>query len=68
MITAGARATITIEVSHLGGWGEECQIAQVYKQAAEGARGKIGNLIHSHPDIKIIGEVNVTAIFTETKR
>ncbi len=69
-IDAGARVTLTIEISSLGSWGGDCTVAQIYKQAAEEAVGRLRNLIGKHQlmhSMKIVGEPQVTGVFTMEK-
>jgi hypothetical protein len=61
---AHARATFTIEVSNIGSWGHECQLAQIYKQATESAVGKIRNAL-APTDVRIVGDIKITAILID---
>lgn len=64
-MTTSARAIVTIEVSGIGTWGPKCDLAQVYKQAAESAVHAIRQaLIESKSDkrFEIIGEPKITAV------
>ncbi len=66
-ITAGARVTVTVEVSRCGGWGPDCKIDQVYKQAAESAIDYITNRVDRDHRLKIIGEPKVSMIISEAE-
>lgn len=37
--TAVARVRVMLEIPVKGSWGDDCTVAQVYKQAVDGARG-----------------------------
>lgn len=62
-ITTGAVATLTVRISGLGAWGDDCPMTQVYEQAAEAAidylRSKVRGDLNN---IEIVGEPKVTAI------
>lgn len=57
--TAQVEVTISVAISG-GGWGGDCTVAQVHKQAADQARGKIHGL--AKEGIRIVGEPRVTAV------
>lgn len=62
-ISARARVSLTIEVDVGGGaWGGECTVAQVHKQALDGARNRMSGLLQKERDIRIVGEMQVTMI------
>jgi hypothetical protein len=61
---ATARATVVVEVIIGASWGGQCSVAQIAKQAADEARGKILNLFATK-GIHMIGEPVVTAVFTK---
>lgn len=59
-----ARATLTVEIYALGSWGKDCQLDQVYKQAAEAAIGRLENCKDLR-NIRIIGKPIITAVLVE---
>ncbi len=63
---ATARVQITVEVE-AGSWGSDCQISQLYKQAAESGKSTLINALKpgEHGLIKIVGEPKVFGILTE---
>ena len=65
-INAKARVQITVEVE-ASSWGEDCSIGQLYKQAAESARGTLIAALKpgEHGRVTIIGEPKVIGIITE---
>jgi len=71
-VTARARVTVTIEMPVEDTWGDDCDIAQVQKQAKDTAFGylsaspKIGSMLQIG-QAKIIGEMKVVAILVENK-
>ncbi len=64
MTTARAVVTVTLELRVSGSWGEDCTIAQVYRQAEASARGIIRNKLGT--DVQIKGEPKVTAVMAES--
>lgn len=65
-------ATVRIEIELVeSAWGGDCPLEQVYKQARDGALGRIGRLsrgeIAGPSDIRIIGEPIVTAVLVPEK-
>jgi hypothetical protein len=67
-ITAGVVVTLTIEVSNCGTWGIGCDIAQVHKQAMDGAIGYVKDRCDKDRRIRIIGQPQVRTIITEEIR
>ena len=64
-IQASARVQITVEV-HEAAWGGDCQISQLYKQAAEGGVAQLRKaLIDAKLCHTIIGEPKVIGVMTE---
>jgi hypothetical protein len=61
-VTAGARVTVTVEVTGCGTWGTDCRIDQVHRQAAEEAIGYIRNRTERDRRLRIIGEPKVTMV------
>lgn len=71
-LRARARAVVTIEVDLDGAWGENCDLAQVYKQAEDELRNKLENWRSSKYEpsfvqYRLIGEPKITAILVEDK-
>lgn len=63
MATASARVTITLELDVTGGgWGHECTIAQVHKQALDGARNRVAEIIKGQHGVKLVGEMKVNVL------
>ncbi len=60
-----ARVEVTLEVNLLDRWGSDCEIKQLFKQAADGAVLKVGNLIHGDPTIRLKSKPKVTAVLVE---
>lgn len=62
-------AKVTCEVEVVlggGGWGSECTVAQIYKQAADQAENRLHQL--RREGIKLVGKPQVTAVlFPENK-
>ena len=64
--TAKARVQVTLEVEAGSGWGEECTIGQLYKQAEESAMIAVNNAIgKSGINARVIGDAKVIGILTE---
>ncbi len=63
-ISAGARVTLTVEVSNLGAWGADCTVAQVREQAIESALSHLGHALKDGQRFRIIGEPKVTGVLT----
>ncbi|EPN2803995.1 hypothetical protein ACTWOG_001660 [Serratia marcescens] len=63
----GAKVTLTLELTNLGSWGPDCKIDQVYRQALEQARGRLGRLFNGQSDIQIVGRPVVQAISTDVE-
>ena len=57
---------MTIEISVHSSWGENCEISQVYKQAAEEALGIVKHAM-TEARFSIKGEPAVTAVLVERK-
>lgn len=74
-VSASAKVRMVVEVHGLGSWGEECQLAQIHKQAKEAAVSRLKRETKSDAEaavlgrsFTIIGEPEVIAIFTEEER
>lgn len=63
--TAQVEVTVRVAVSG-GGWGGDCTVAQIHKQAADSARQQIYAL--AKEGISIVGEPRVTAVLCPPKR
>lgn len=64
--TTGAVVTLTIEISNVGSWGPECQMDQVYRQAAESAIGRVRNAFAKDArGVRVVGTPVVQAITTD---
>ena len=68
-IQAKARVQLTVEVAILDGWGDDCAIGQLYKQAADAAKTNLINSLKpgEHGRVTIIGEPRVVGIITDKK-
>lgn len=62
--TTGATVTLTIQISNLGVWGPDCQMDQIYRQAAVEAKRRVSNALDGR-DVKFVGELVVRAITTD---
>lgn len=68
---ASAYVTMTVKIKCKGSWGNECQLDQVYKQAAEEAMGALRILVEDarkrgNPiELTLIGEPKVTSVLAE---
>lgn len=60
---ATAKVTVVVEVKVVAGWGGDCSVGQVHKQAAAAAIDKVREL--AKEGIRIVGEPSVTAIFVK---
>jgi hypothetical protein len=63
--------TVTLEISGLGSWGDNCTVDQVWKQAKDDARGVIHSIIveaakNGHR-IRVIGEPEASAVIYPEK-
>ena len=67
--TTSARVTLQLEVN-VGSWGPECDLAQVYRQASEGAIGRIRKALElSNPNgVRIVKVTSVDAITTSLEK
>lgn len=67
-VTARATATVTISFPvGGGGWGDGCELAQVFDQARDTAEGQVRNAFRPEAYVKI-EHVEIKAIVTEEKR
>lgn len=67
-IQAKARVQLTVEVDSGGAWNEDCEIGQLYKQAAESGRERLISALGLGGErccFKIVGEPKVVGIMTE---
>jgi transcription elongation GreA/GreB family factor len=64
--TASARVTVTVDVAVTDGWGPECTVSQVYKQAADVAANRIRAL--AKEGLTLIGQPKVTAVLVPQDR
>jgi hypothetical protein len=68
-VSAKARVRVTLEIPVGDSWGEECDIAQIHRQAKESALGMIRNSqFHELKLAVIVGEPVVTAILVEPEK
>jgi hypothetical protein len=68
-VVAKARVQLLVEVEAGQPWGGDCQIGQLYQQAAESARSTLINALKPGVNgITIIGEPKVVGIITESRR
>lgn len=70
-MSANAKVTVTLVISNLGTWGEECTVGQIRKQAMEEARGRLARVIRESEErnfITVLGDLSVVDIvFGENK-
>lgn len=66
-VQATARVTMTVELRVGGTWGDECDIAQIHKQAAEEAIGILRRMKEPQrvAPYTIIGEPIVRAVLVD---
>lgn len=70
-MSTSARVTVTLELTGLGSWGDDCSLSQVYKQAAEAAVGRINRAMTDMGALtgaRLVGEPVVTAVTTTEMR
>lgn len=65
-VTATARVQLTVEIVASSHWGDNCQIDQVHRQAAEDALAFLRALPPGQ--MRIIGEPRVLVVITEQER
>lgn len=63
-VRAGARVTVTLEISNVGARGLDCGLDQIFKQAAESAIGRLRNGI-GQCNWRLIGEPKVVAVMVD---
>lgn len=64
-VRARATVQVTVEVDGAGGcWGGDCSIAQLHKQAREGAINELRNAFKDLRNLRIVGEPVVTGVLT----
>jgi hypothetical protein len=63
-MTTTARVTVTIDIKSRSSWSDETTIAQVRKQATDGALGMLRQIEDKY-DLKIIGDPQVCATTTQ---
>lgn len=62
-----ARVVVTLELTGLGSWGNDCPLGQVYEQAANAAVGRIKRAMAEKGPLtgaRIIGQPVVTAVMS----
>jgi len=62
-----ARVVVTLELTGLGTWGNDCPLGQVYEQAATAAVGRISKAVAEKGALtgaRIIGQPVVTAVMS----
>lgn len=68
-LTSTAVVKLTVEVSGLGNWSENCTAAQIRDQAMQGAISKLSKHLHSGSSgFKVVGEPVVTIIQTVARK
>ena len=65
MKRGSAVVEVTVEIRLPDKWGSDCQIAQLFSQAEEGARQKVIRMIGIDPNVSIRGKPKVTAVLIE---
>jgi hypothetical protein len=63
--SAHARVTLTVEVAVGSGWGEKCDLAQIYRQAEDEARRHLEHCFHKDSRARIVGRAKIDAIIAE---
>lgn len=63
-ITGSARVQVVIEVP-TSTWGDDCPLAQVYKQARDEAINHVGRMIAKEHGVRIVGEPIIIATIVE---
>ncbi|AEI76520.1 hypothetical protein CNE_1c11650 [Cupriavidus necator N-1] len=67
--TTVATVSLTVEV-HVGSWGPECALSQVYGQAAEEAINSVRNIVHKADQqhrMRVISVEGIKAITTNVE-
>ncbi len=64
--SATVRVAIEIDCTG-GGWGGECKMEQVHKQAQDHLRGVLAKAFPANGPVRIIGQPEVLAINTRTE-
>lgn len=68
-VQARAQVTVTLLIQVDGGaWGHDCTVSQVHKQALDGARGKLNQMLNKEPGVKILGDWHVDMVTTKLDR
>lgn len=68
MTTCSARVQITIDVDAGSTWGKDCQLDQVYRQAAQESVARIRDVLQkSNVRVTVVGEPKVTAVLISDK-
>jgi hypothetical protein len=68
---ARARVQLTLDIFVDDRWGADCDLAQIYKQAEESARGLLRRKLEQEMNrgaLSIVGDLKITAILTEEQR
>jgi hypothetical protein len=63
-VHASAKVTLTVEVPVRSGWGQDCPISQVHRQAADEAWLTVTKLVESS-GVRIVGTPKVQAVLVE---
>ncbi|ASL26208.1 hypothetical protein [Azotobacter chroococcum] len=66
-VTTSAKVQLTIKISNVGSWGPGCDLAQVYRQAAEAAVARVLRALNLR-DVRVIGAPIVKAITTDMEQ
>lgn len=75
--TASARVQLTLDIDvGGGGWGADCTVAQVHKQAADSATGLIHQLLDCYRQhkgrldgrVSIVGTPKISAVIASVER
>lgn len=67
MIEGKAKVRVVLEVD-ADRWGGDCQLDQLYKQAAESALATLRNALKQVHGVRIFGEPEVIGIITEVEK
>lgn len=66
-VVASAKVIVQVEISNLGAWDKTCTIEQLQRQATEEAMRKISRVIHSAGYMRVVGAVEVQAVYTKPR-
>ncbi len=65
---ARARVRVVLEIDAGGCWGDDCDMAQIRKQASESAVARLHEISHAETDMKILNTVVTAVLVCEESR